>query len=355
MHIYMLALARVVHYIDSIMWLKSALLIFLFVAHTLGFVPRGCARFGHYRGHSALQATPNLQDLTRAELQKVAKANGIKANLASAEIIRQMQGLALAAIPARDEQEEKEAKKKKTAPQAVRAPIAAAPVAATAAPKKAAAAAASPKPAPEPQQPRQALPPQDKVLWSTDAFPAEQVEGWWKDLGKPLMTVGSKGVADSHVSSLRDLLMQHDRVRVKFASDKVDALRLAQALVSTGPLKDNTELLVVKPRGLMVGRAQSPATAWPVAAAAYRPSRANSMAVCYGCGAVGHHRVECPNKKRADWVAVGIHPEAQKVEAMRAQQKDGEKVAKKKTSASASASVSRQVTQGGGGARKRAA
>lgn len=160
----------------------------------------------------------------------------------------------------------------------------------------------------------------EKVLWTSAEHAADAVEGWWKDLGKALMTVGSKGVTDSHVRSLKDLLGQHQRVRVKFATDKVDALALAEALVGAGPLKGQAELLVVKPRGLMVGRAAGSA-AWP-SLSAPKARGANSQAVCYGCGEVGHHRVECPNKKRAGFMAVGTHPDAGRIEAARAQEEE---------------------------------
>lgn len=160
----------------------------------------------------------------------------------------------------------------------------------------------------------------EKVLWTSAEHAADAVEGWWKDLGKALMTVGSKGVTDSHVRSLKDLLGQHQRVRVKFATDKVDALALAEALVGAGPLKGQAELLVVKPRGLMVGRAAGSA-AWP-SLSAPKARGANSQAVCYGCGEVGHHRVECPNKKRAGFMAVGTHPDAARIEAARAQEEE---------------------------------
>lgn len=89
--------------------------------------------------------------------------------------------------------------------------------------------------------------------WMNEKYPANQLEKWWGSID-PLLTVGMKGVQPSHVNSLAELLKQHDRVRVKLASDKLNAIEISKSFVDSESLSGTAELLFVRRKGFMVGR-----------------------------------------------------------------------------------------------------
>jgi len=251
--------------------------------------------------------------LDRKALQALAKERGIKANLASAAIIEQLSLLSLAPAAAT---------------------AAAAVVVATPAPaKKNAPAAAPAKAAPvkvakaAPTKPRTtatatATATGDKLLWVSNEYSSEEIEEWWRGLSGPLLTVGSKGVTAAHVRSLENLLQSHKRVRVKLASDKLDVEGMAHSFVEQLQ-SSQAELLVVKRKEFMVG-GSAPEETKKSKKDAESPNKGD---VCLACGEIGHHRVQCPNKRRPDYKAVGIHPNAEKI--LKAQ---AETAAKKKVS-----------------------
>jgi RNA-binding protein YhbY len=90
--------------------------------------------------------------------------------------------------------------------------------------------------------------------WSNPKYSPEQLEEWWRAEARSLITIGSKGVQESHVNSLTELLSQHDRVKVKLASDRLDATAAANMLVSSSSIDRLGELLVSRKRGLLFGR-----------------------------------------------------------------------------------------------------
>lgn len=65
---------------------------------------------------------------------------------------------------------------------------------------------------------------------------------------------GSKGVAPSQINSLRELLSQHDAVRVKLASDKLDAISISNSFSEDAEISSISELLEVRRRGILFQR-----------------------------------------------------------------------------------------------------
>ena len=253
-------------------------------------------------------------ELSRRDLQGLAKANGIKANLASAEIIKQLEIAGKVGAPA---PASSSASASAVAPKV--APKAAPAVAPKAAPKAVPAAApkATPKAAPKAAATARAAPIEsaDGVLWSSDDYGKDELEEMWRSIPGPLLTVGSKGVTDSHARSLEDLLRGHTRVRVKFSSDRLDAAAMAQAfLAQSQTLASGAELLLVKRRECLLQRSpNAPRGLWPKVGSARAGAGKNAQHVCHGCGRIGHHRIECPNSRQPDFCKEGMHPAAAKL------------------------------------------
>ena len=84
-------------------------------------------------------------------------------------------------------------------------------------------------------------------------YEAAQLEAWWRGVPKSLLTVGGKGVKTSHASSLANLLQSHDHVRVKVASDRLDALLIAQELAVHELVAAKGELLECRKKEFMFG------------------------------------------------------------------------------------------------------
>jgi RNA-binding protein YhbY len=87
--------------------------------------------------------------------------------------------------------------------------------------------------------------------WSNPNYPTEQLNAWYLELDKALLTIGSKGISDTQINSLNELLKQHGRVRVKIASDRMDTRELSNKFASSEPLLSTAELLQVRRRGFM--------------------------------------------------------------------------------------------------------
>lgn len=103
------------------------------------------------------------------------------------------------------------------------------------------------RPSPDPQ-------PELFTRWTNPAYPPATVEGWWRELGAAMLTLGDRGLQSSHRNSLLGLLETRDRVRVKFSSDRVDQMAIAEALMADEGFAAVAEVLEVRRRGLMAGR-----------------------------------------------------------------------------------------------------
>ena len=94
----------------------------------------------------------------------------------------------------------------------------------------------------------------DFKRWSNPNYDQILLNNQYNELGKALMTIGSSGVSISHINSLSDLLGHHERVRVKIASDKIDANVIANTFIKHEKIIDSVELLEIRKRGIMFGR-----------------------------------------------------------------------------------------------------
>ena len=89
--------------------------------------------------------------------------------------------------------------------------------------------------------------------WSNPKYNARDLNDEYMKLGKALLTVGGKGVAPSHMSSLVNLLSEHEYVRVKLASDRLDAHLISKQFIENEQVTLSAELLEIRKRGLMFG------------------------------------------------------------------------------------------------------
>ena len=90
--------------------------------------------------------------------------------------------------------------------------------------------------------------------WLNPNYSPEQLRQWWDGVDKSLISVGTKGVQQSHINSLLETLKSHERVKVKLASDKMNSVDIAAIFMDNDVLKDNAELLECRRREIMVGR-----------------------------------------------------------------------------------------------------
>mmetsp|Transcript_7956 Transcript_7956/g.17814 ORF Transcript_7956/g.17814 Transcript_7956/m.17814 type:complete len:132 (+) Transcript_7956:141-536(+) len=91
--------------------------------------------------------------------------------------------------------------------------------------------------------------------WRTPAYPAEQLEAMWKDRDS-LMTIGGAGVTATHINSLKNLLSEHPAVRIKLASNRIDAYAVSKLFMADEALDLKADLLEVRRTSLMFGRKQ---------------------------------------------------------------------------------------------------
>jgi RNA-binding protein YhbY len=84
--------------------------------------------------------------------------------------------------------------------------------------------------------------------WTNPLYEEEEVNKWFVDVGKSLLTIGSKGVTKSQINSLSELLKQHKRVRVKMANDKMDTKTISNEMINDEILLNKVEILQIRSR-----------------------------------------------------------------------------------------------------------
>ena len=89
--------------------------------------------------------------------------------------------------------------------------------------------------------------------WYSPNYLKEDIDQWWKDTQKHLLSIGLKGVTESHVNSLNELITHHGLVRVRLASDKIDGTSVAAKLLESPVLK-SVELLHARNREMLFGK-----------------------------------------------------------------------------------------------------
>jgi RNA-binding protein YhbY len=90
--------------------------------------------------------------------------------------------------------------------------------------------------------------------WSNPAYSVDEVNKWFLDLKKSLISVGSKGVTENHCNSLLDLMKSHERVRIKFSNHRMDPHEGAKSFIADARVEEQAELLEVRKREIMFGR-----------------------------------------------------------------------------------------------------
>ena len=92
--------------------------------------------------------------------------------------------------------------------------------------------------------------------WTNPLYEEEEVNKWFVDVGKSLLTIGSKGVTKSQINSLSELLKQHKRVRVKMANDKMDTKTISNEMINDEILLNKVDILQIRSREFMVSLKQ---------------------------------------------------------------------------------------------------
>lgn len=90
--------------------------------------------------------------------------------------------------------------------------------------------------------------------WTNPAYEPSEVDRWWRELGSAMLTLGDKGLLSGHRNTLLEQLNGRERVRVKFSSDRLDQMAIADSLMRDEGFSAAAEVLEVRRRGLMVGR-----------------------------------------------------------------------------------------------------
>jgi RNA-binding protein YhbY len=144
----------------------------------------------------------------------------------------------------------------------------------------------------------------DFQIWSNPSYSEEQINKWYLDIDRALITVGSKGVAPGQINSLVDLLQQHVHIRVKVASDKLDSHVLSKEMADSELLVGKAELLQVRKRGFMFGTTEKTAAKNTALRNAKLKKVIESKDVtkikCYNCDCVGHFSSDCPEPKKIE-------------------------------------------------------
>ena len=89
--------------------------------------------------------------------------------------------------------------------------------------------------------------------WYSPLFPKSKIDTWWVQVGDSLLTVGAKGVQQSHINSASELLTQHNILRVKLASDRCDPYKISKQFIDSEILSKKAEILQIKKREFMIG------------------------------------------------------------------------------------------------------
>jgi RNA-binding protein YhbY len=144
----------------------------------------------------------------------------------------------------------------------------------------------------------------DFQIWSNPSYAEEEINKWYLDIDRALITVGSKGVAPGQINSLVDLLQQHVHIRVKVASDKLDSHVLSKEMADSELLVGKAELLQVRKRGFMFGTTEKTAAKNTALRNAKMKKVIESKDVskikCYNCDCVGHFSSDCPEPKKIE-------------------------------------------------------
>ncbi|RYY82151.1 hypothetical protein EON63_13900 [archaeon] len=86
--------------------------------------------------------------------------------------------------------------------------------------------------------------------WTNPKLSSDEAFKHWKEHDF-LMTIGSQGVVATHANSLREMLQHHVFVKVKLATDKLDAHRVTAQLLELTTEKTDVEVVEIRKRGVL--------------------------------------------------------------------------------------------------------
>ncbi len=102
--------------------------------------------------------------------------------------------------------------------------------------------------------------PHKQSLYRNPIYPSIFVNKWWRDLGKPILTIGIHGVKPSHLNYIADNIWHNHLMKIKTSSNKVlSPLQLGEQLaisVMQSPLGEKIpiEIILIKGREVMIGK-----------------------------------------------------------------------------------------------------
>ena len=132
--------------------------------------------------------------------------------------------------------------------------------------------------------------------WYNEKYSQEQLQQWFNEIEKPLITVGIKGITPELTNSVIASIKHHGRIRIKLSSDRLDCISLANAVLSDVAVSSIAELLLVRKRSFMIGATEEKIIK------DVNDRKLKLLALqkdvtkikCYNCGEMGHFSSNCP-------------------------------------------------------------
>lgn len=90
-------------------------------------------------------------------------------------------------------------------------------------------------------------------VWYNPAYPKHKLKERFLAATKPLLRVGGKGIAETHVNSLNELLEAHTHVRVKVAGQRKGVNELSKEFLENEGLRRDVEILMLTQREMLFG------------------------------------------------------------------------------------------------------
>lgn len=88
------------------------------------------------------------------------------------------------------------------------------------------------------------------TTWTNPKLTPDEAFQHWKEHDF-LMTIGSQGVAATHANSLQEMLRHHPFVKIKLATDKLDAHKVSAQLLELMAESKGVEVVEIRRRGVL--------------------------------------------------------------------------------------------------------
>ncbi len=92
------------------------------------------------------------------------------------------------------------------------------------------------------------------LKWYSPKYSPEEIDFWWKQVNRPFLTIGSKGISSSHINSLNELIGHHEKIRIRLAHSKINAHEISASLISSPNLNFPIEALQIREREILIGK-----------------------------------------------------------------------------------------------------